>query len=257
MCCMPFRSAVPGPGRRSWGSTVREEPARAFLRPLSPGRPLASSVVPIDDFYVPRGIDVCVVSDAVLTPWKNIEASRLLQEVLHPLTVGEEGSYRRYDWGSDALAERRGIPAGGLVLVEGVYALMRPLTDYYHFKVWMDCSRELRLERGTGPRWAGSSWAVEGSVDAGGGQVCLDTAPDGPRRPRAGLGVYGVWRADSGSQEQGGGDETQESWRVAGHVASGHIPALRHTRGSRPDGAGTRCCQTAPRSAPELLDDGR
>ena len=54
----------------------------------------------------------------------------------------------RYDWGSDALAERRGIPAGGLVLVEGVYALMRPLTDYYHFKVWMDCPRELRLERG-------------------------------------------------------------------------------------------------------------
>ena len=105
------------------------------------------SVVPIDDFYVPRGKRM-LGRDAVLVPWKNVEVSRLRQEVLQPLTAGKEGSYRRYDWGSDALAERRGIPAGGLVLVEGVYALMRPLTDYYHFKVWMDCSRELRLERG-------------------------------------------------------------------------------------------------------------
>ena len=105
------------------------------------------SVVPIDDFYVPRGKRMRG-RDAALVPWKNVEVSRLLQEVLQPLTAGKEGSYRRYDWGSDALAERRGIPAGGLVLVEGVYALMRPLTDYYHFKVWMDCPRELRLERG-------------------------------------------------------------------------------------------------------------
>ena len=105
------------------------------------------SVVPIDDFYVPRGKRMRG-RDAVLVPWKNVEVSRLRQEVLQPLTAGKEGSYRRYDWGSDALAERRGIPAGGLVLVEGVYALMRPLTDYYHFKVWMDCPRELRLERG-------------------------------------------------------------------------------------------------------------
>ena len=105
------------------------------------------SVVPIDDFYVPRGKRMRG-RDAVLVPWKNVEVSRLLQEVLQPPTAGKEGSYRRYDWGSDALAERRGIPAGGLVLVEGVYALMRPLTDYNHFKVWMDCRRELRLARG-------------------------------------------------------------------------------------------------------------
>ena len=105
------------------------------------------SVVPIDDFYVPRGKRMRG-RDAVLVPWKNVEVSRLLQEVLQPLTAGKEGSYRRYDWGSDALAERRVVPADGIVLVEGVYALIPPLKDYYQLRVWMDCPRELRLARG-------------------------------------------------------------------------------------------------------------
>ena len=105
------------------------------------------SVVPIDDFYVPRDNRVGG-RDAVLTPWKNMEVSRLLREVLQPLNAGNEGSYRRYDWGSDALAERRVVPVDGTVLVEGVYALMPPLKDYYHLRMWIDCPRELRLARG-------------------------------------------------------------------------------------------------------------
>ncbi|MCY4372759.1 MAG: hypothetical protein OXC31_03230 [Spirochaetaceae bacterium] len=105
------------------------------------------SVVPIDDFYVPRDNRVGG-RDAVLTPWKNMEVSRLLREVLQPLTAGDEASYRRYDWGTDALAERRGVPADGIVLVEGVYALLPPLKDYYQLRVWIDCPRELRLARG-------------------------------------------------------------------------------------------------------------
>ena len=104
-------------------------------------------MVPIDDFYVTRDKRVRG-RDAVLTPWKNLEVSRLLQDVLQPLTVGKEGSYRRYDWGSDTLAERRVIPAGGVALVEGVYALVPSLICFYHFKVWIDCPRELRLARG-------------------------------------------------------------------------------------------------------------
>ena len=105
------------------------------------------SVVPIDDFYVPRA-DRVRGRDALLTPWENLEVSRVQEEVLQPLAAGIDCSYRRYDWGSDALAERRVIPSGGIVLVEGVYALIPPLRDYYHLTVWMDCPRELRLERG-------------------------------------------------------------------------------------------------------------
>ena len=105
------------------------------------------SVVPIDDFYVPRNKRLRG-RDALLAPWKNIEVVRLEEEVLQPLTAGNEGSYRRYDWGSDALAERRVVPADGIVLVEGVYALLPPLKDYYHLRVWIDCPRELRLARG-------------------------------------------------------------------------------------------------------------
>ena len=52
-----------------------------------------TSVVPIDDFHVPRDRRVRG-RDAVLTPWKNIEVSRLLQEVLQPLAARKEGGYQ-------------------------------------------------------------------------------------------------------------------------------------------------------------------
>ena len=131
----------------SFGSSRRRPPFSVGAGASIARRDSRISVVSIDDFCVPREERVRG-RDAVLAPWKNIEVSRLLQEVLQLLNAGASGSYRRYDWGRDALAERRVVPAGGIVLVEGVYALMRPLTDYYHCKVWMDCPRELRLARG-------------------------------------------------------------------------------------------------------------
>ena len=145
MCSMRFRSA--GTGTTLVGIDGPGGAGKSVLAASLARKDSRISVVPIDDFHVPRDRRVRG-RDAVLTPWKNIEVSRLLQEVLQPLAAKKEGGYRRYDWGSDALAERRVIPAGGLVFVEGVYALIAPLTGYYQFKVWMDCPRELRLARG-------------------------------------------------------------------------------------------------------------
>ena len=105
------------------------------------------SVVSIDDFYVPLNRRVHG-RDAVLAPWTNIDVPRLLREVFQPLAAARHGSYRRYDWGRDGMAERRVVPPGGIVLVEGVYAMAPPLADCYHFKVWMECPRKLRLARG-------------------------------------------------------------------------------------------------------------
>lgn len=105
------------------------------------------SVVSIDDFYVPLNRRVHG-PDAMPAPWTNIDVPRLLREVLQPLTAARSGSYRRYDWGRDGMAERRVVPPGGIVLVEGVYAMAPPLADCYHFKVWMECPRKLRLARG-------------------------------------------------------------------------------------------------------------
>ena len=214
------------------------------------------SVVPIDDFYVPRA-DRVRGRDALLTPWENLEVSRVQEEVLQPLAAGIDCSYRRYDWGSDALAERRVIPSGGIVLVEGVYALIPPLRDYYHLTVWMDCPRELRLERGLArdgqqalAQWKDQWMPAEDRYAA-------------TQLPMDGADLLLDWKRTEGGDPtlvlkgKSGRNETQESWRVTGHVARGHLPALRPTGGARPDGASDACCQATPRSAPGLHQDGR
>ena len=105
------------------------------------------SVVPIDDFYVPLDERVRA-ADTRLTPGINVDIARLVQEVVYPLTRGKEGNYRRYDWSTDALSGWRVIPTGGIVIVEGVYALLPALDGFYQLKVWMECPWDLRLSRG-------------------------------------------------------------------------------------------------------------
>jgi uridine kinase len=72
----------------------------------------------------------------------------LHREVLVPLTNDQPAQYQRYDWGEDRLAEHHTVPIGGIVLVEGVYALLPGLESVYDYKVWVDCPYEVRLARG-------------------------------------------------------------------------------------------------------------
>ena len=104
------------------------------------------SVVPIDDFYMP--LDQRVRGADALAPAINVDIARLIQQVIYPLTLGKEGNYRRYDWSRDTLSGWRVIPTGGIVIVEGVYALLPALDGFYQLKVWMECPWDLRLSRG-------------------------------------------------------------------------------------------------------------
>uniref|UniRef100_UPI00406CEA9B uridine kinase family protein n=1 Tax=Paenibacillus sp. FSL H8-0168 TaxID=2921378 RepID=UPI00406CEA9B len=56
--------------------------------------------------------------------------------------------YQRYDWETDKLSEWHTVPAGGIVIIEGVYSIRKELEDKYDFKVWVDCPRKIRLSRG-------------------------------------------------------------------------------------------------------------
>ena len=105
------------------------------------------SVVSVDDFYRPLGERVHG-ADARLTPGINVDIPRLCREVIYPLTRGNEGNYRRYDWSNDTLSGWRVVPTGGTVIVEGVYALLPVLHGFYRLRVWMECPRDLRLSRG-------------------------------------------------------------------------------------------------------------
>jgi uridine kinase len=73
---------------------------------------------------------------------------RLLQQVLQPLLADVPGSYQRYDWGRDTLADWCHVPVGGIVVVEGVSSTRLELAKYYDFRIWIQTPWEVRLARG-------------------------------------------------------------------------------------------------------------
>lgn len=105
------------------------------------------TVVHKDDFHFPSSQ---LINDVPANKpiGSDFDWKRLLAQVLKPLSSGQDGYYQRYDWDTDTLAEFHTVPAGGIVIIEGVYSTRKELEDYYDLKIWVDCPRELRLARG-------------------------------------------------------------------------------------------------------------
>ncbi|ADK05373.1 TPA: uridine kinase family protein [Bacillus anthracis] len=105
------------------------------------------TIVHMDDFYLPSAK---IVNDNPTN--KSIGADfdwkRLLKEVLNPISNGLEGRYKRYDWEKDSLVGSHIVPAGGIVIIEGVYATRQELAGMYDLKIWVNCPRETRIKRG-------------------------------------------------------------------------------------------------------------
>lgn len=106
----------------------------------------AGDIVRVDDFYRPTAERLGRPAAALLVA-PDVDLGRLRRQVLAPLREDWVTVYQRYDWGTDALAEWHTVRPGGLVVVEGVYALLPLLADVYDLTVWVDCSREVRLAR--------------------------------------------------------------------------------------------------------------
>jgi uridine kinase len=92
------------------------------------------TIVPMDAFARPH-----------VPGW---EWDRLKREVLDPIARDQAGHYQRYDWERDALAEWHAVPAGGVVVVEGVSAMKLELGRYWDLALWVECSPATRLARG-------------------------------------------------------------------------------------------------------------
>jgi uridine kinase len=78
----------------------------------------------------------------------NWTMSTFAERVLQPLIDGLTSKHQRYDWPTDSFGEWFEITPGGIVIVEGVSALRNDLRKYWTVPIWVDCPRELRLERG-------------------------------------------------------------------------------------------------------------
>ena len=103
------------------------------------------AVVKHDDFYLPSDQRESQQARAI---GGDFDWKRLRDQVLIPVKEGRSAYYQRYDWGTDALAEWHTISASDVVFVEGVYTMRCELTDFYDLKIWVECPRTIRLDRG-------------------------------------------------------------------------------------------------------------
>ena len=92
------------------------------------------TVVEMDDFYS--------------SELKRADFERVSEQVLKPLINDNVTRYQRYDWKSGSLMEWHTIEPGGIVIVEGVYAMHKDFQDAYDFKIWVDCQQEVGFKRG-------------------------------------------------------------------------------------------------------------
>jgi uridine kinase len=90
-------------------------------------------VVPVDDFWSPS------------TPeWDWL---RFRRQVLAPLRAGEDARYRRWDWDAGTEGDWVELPAGRVVVVEGVSATRTEAGVPWDLTVWVDAPRDVRLAR--------------------------------------------------------------------------------------------------------------
>jgi len=113
------------------------------LAALDPGL----DVIQMEDFELAaaereRPVEPRAGGIAVDVDWRRLRSSVLL-----PLSRDQPARYQRYDPASDAMAEWRMVPVGGIVIVEGRFTCVKALATFYDFRIWVDSPRALRLDR--------------------------------------------------------------------------------------------------------------
>lgn len=88
--------------------------------------------------------------DDIFPGWDGLaEAVGIVAEqVLGPLSRGEDGRFRRWDWFASETAEWVEVPAAGWVVLEGVGCGSRPCRPHLSALVWVDADADVRMARG-------------------------------------------------------------------------------------------------------------
>ena len=75
-------------------------------------------------------------------------SSTFSEQVVEKLRLRKPVRQTRYDWNTETVGDWFEISPADTVIVEGVSALRRDLRDSWDLSVWVDCAREVRLDRG-------------------------------------------------------------------------------------------------------------
>lgn len=95
---------------------------------------------------------VVVSMDDLYPGWQGLAASlpTLCQDVIIPLSHGQPGAYRRYDWSRGAFAETVHVPVADAVIIEGVGSTTHWCRPLLRATVWVHAPRDVRLGRACG-----------------------------------------------------------------------------------------------------------
>jgi hypothetical protein len=72
---------------------------------------------------------------------------RLQRDVVTPLLAGRAGRYRVWQWGDEHGRDWRDVPAGSVVVLEGVSATRRELAVPWDLTIWVDVPAAVRRQR--------------------------------------------------------------------------------------------------------------
>jgi len=72
---------------------------------------------------------------------------RFSDQVVTPIAEGREARYDVWDWDRDAAIESRTVSPGAVLIVEGVSATRAEVGVDWDLTIWVDASRETRLQR--------------------------------------------------------------------------------------------------------------
>ena len=92
---------------------------------------------------------VVVHCDDLLQGWQGLPGlADTIAALVRPLSVGQPGQWRRWDWLADSWAETRTVEPGGLVVLEGVGSWSPTIAPWVGSLVWVEAPSDLRLARG-------------------------------------------------------------------------------------------------------------
>lgn len=105
---------------------------------------LGCGVVHMDDFFLRPEQRT---EERYSTPGGNVDHERFLQEVLLPLSRGEDAVYRPFDCSAMSLGEPVELKCGAVTVVEGSYSCHPDLFPYYHISVFLSLPPQEQMRR--------------------------------------------------------------------------------------------------------------
>ncbi len=98
----------------------------------------------MDDFYLTPEKRT---TERLNEPGGNVDRERFLNEVLNPVTKGENVFYRVYDCETQTFKESVEITPKNIVITEGSYSCHPELFDFYDLHIFLTVSPETQMKR--------------------------------------------------------------------------------------------------------------